>query len=128
MGKEENKERGLRGNKLLNGAIIEFTELNGVRYTVTTENAGIAEQYLIPPIIQVTKDEALPSLIYSDYQRNFTPNSFAEQTRWASQKSNVTRMSAPLSGRNGLVTTIEFEVNCSFCLLSVRYPDMSQGE
>lgn len=119
---------GLRGNKLLNGAIIEFTELNGVRYTVTTENAGIAEQYLIPPIIQVTKDEALPSLIYSDYQRNFTPNSFAEQTRWASQKSNVTRMSAPLSGRNGLITTIEFEVNCSFCLLSVRYPDMSQGE
>lgn len=118
----------LRGNKLLNGSIIEITELNGVRYTISTLNSGSSEQAVTPVISQITKDVALPNLIYSDLSRNFLPASFAEETKWANQKSNVTRLYAPLSGRDGLRMSIEFEPNTSFCFAAIRFPEMSQGE
>ena len=118
----------LRGNNMLCGAIIEVTELNGVRYKASTLNAGSSEQDIVPPISQITTETSLPNFIYSDLDRNFLPASFAETSRWASQKANVTRFSAPLGGRNGMTLTLEFEPNVSFCLLALRYPDMSQGE
>lgn len=118
----------LRGNKLLNGSIIEVSELNGVRYNISTLNAGNSEQSIVPLTNQINRNVALPNLIYSDLARKFLPASYAEQSKWAAQKSNVTRIYAPLSGRDGLRMSIEFEPNCSFCLLAVRFPDMSQGE
>lgn len=119
---------GLRGNKMLSGTIIEITELNGVKYNIATMNAGNSEQEITPTIIQINRNSALPNLIYSDETINFYPTSFAESTKWASQKSSVTRIAAPLGGRDGLGVRLEFEPNVSFCLCAIRFPDMSQGE
>ena len=124
----EFEQIGLRSNMLLSGTIMEFTELNGVDFQVSTLNAGDSDQHLTPTIAQITTESALPNLVYSDLERNFLPASFADETRWASKKASVTRMAAPLSGRNGLGLALEFQPNVSFCLCSINYPDMSQGE
>lgn len=119
---------GLRSNLMLSGTIMEFTELNGIRFEVSTINAGDSTQTLTPNIIQVDRETSLPNLIYSDESIDFRPTSFAQRTRWASQKSSVTRLAAPLGGRDGLAVRLEFEPNVSFCLSAIRFPDMSQGE
>lgn len=119
---------GLRSNLMLCGTIMEFTELNGIKFKVSTMNAGDSDQVLTPNIIQIGRDTNLPNLIYSDETLQFYPTSFAERTRWASQKSSVTRLAAPLGGRDGLILRLEFEPNVAFCLSAIRFPDMSQGE
>ncbi|MBP5596347.1 MAG: hypothetical protein J6Y02_13250 [Pseudobutyrivibrio sp.] len=118
----------IRGNKLLCGSIIEVTELNGIRYEISTLNAGSSYQKITPVNSIVNINSQLPNLVYSDSATNFIPASFAESTKWAGKKSQVTRMYAPLSGRDGLQITIEFEPNCALCLLALRFPEMSQGE
>ncbi|MBQ2350086.1 MAG: hypothetical protein II393_02300 [Cytophagales bacterium] len=120
----------LRGNKLLCGSIMEFTELDGIKFKVATANAGTSEQQLTPYISQTSRDvsENLPNLIYSDTSINFYSDTVANKSKWASQKSSLTRLAAPLSGRDGLALRLEFEPNVSFCLTSIYFPDMSRGE
>lgn len=120
----------LRGNKLLCGTIMEFTELDGIRFNVSTLNAGSSDQKLFPHINETSRNpsENLPNLVYSDQNINFFSDTVAEHSRWASQKSSLTRLAAPLGGRDGLALRLEFEPNVSFCLTSIYFPDMSRGE
>lgn len=124
----EFEQVGIRSNKMLCGTILEFTEINGIDFNVSTANAGLSEQHLTAYISRVDEDEILPPLIYSDLNRNFRPDSYAEETRWAKKKSFVTRLAAPLGGRDGLGITLEFPSNVAFCLVSIGLPDLSQGE
>lgn len=117
---------GLRTNQMTCGSIIEFSELNGIRYTITTSNAGVAIQDVTP--VLTNSEVQLPNLLYSDYSKQVLQSSYAETSKWAAKKAFVTRMAAPLSGRDGMVLTIEVEPNVSFCFTAIRYPDMSQGE
>lgn len=119
---------GLRDNRLICSSLLEVTELNGVDYEVTTRNAGIATQYIHPVINQAVDGSLLPPLVYSDYNMNMQSNSFELTTRWADKKSTVTRLYAPMSGREGVQISLTFPEACSFCLAALRLPDFSQGE
>jgi len=118
----------LRSNKLFCGGILEFTELDGTPFNVTTFNAGTASQDLKPSIHQISDTADLSNLIYSDRAIQFITESYAEKTRWASQKSSVTRLYSPLGGRDGLGIRLEFPVNQTFSLSAINIPDASQGE
>ena len=109
---------------------MEFTELDGVRFNVSTANAGNSDQKLFPHINETSRNpsENLPNLVYSDQNINFFSDTVADRSRWASQKSSLTRLAAPLGGRDGLALRLEFEPNVSFCLTSIFFPDMSRGE
>lgn len=119
---------GLRDNRLCCASILEVTELNGVDYTVTTKNTGTSIQNIKPVFNNVRSGEILPPLIYSDYEYDIISDSYAEQSRWADKKSNLTRIYAPMSGREGVQISIEFPASVSFCLAALRLPDFSQGE
>lgn len=120
---------GLRDNRFTISSLLEVTELNAVDYTVTTQNAGMSIQSVKPPINKgSTTDSYLPPLIYSDKRFNITNDSFELTSRWADKKANVTRLYAPMSGREGVQISIEFAPNVSFCLAALRLPDFSQGE
>lgn len=118
----------LRSNKMLCGSIIEFTELNGVDFKVATSNITQAYQEVNPSMVRAEIDSSLPNLIYSDKNLKIINNSYAEESKWAAQKSALSRIAAPLSGRNGLGITLEFGKNITFQLCSIYFPDLSRGE
>lgn len=120
---------GLRDNRFTISSLLEVTELNAIDYTVTTRNAGTSMQSVKPPINKgSTVDSYLPPLIYSDKKFNIFSDSYELTSRWADKKANVTRLYAPMSGREGIQISIEFAPNVSFCLAALRLPDFSQGE
>ena len=119
---------GLRDNRFTCSSLIEVTELNGVNYSISTKNAGGSYQYIRPNINIGINNSQLPPLIYSDKRFNIFNDSFQLTSRWADKKSNVTRIYAPMSGREGVQISIEFDKNTSFCLAALRLPDFSQGE
>lgn len=119
---------GLRDNRLICSTILEVTELNGVDYTISASNAGSSTQFIHPVINRLRDTQMLPPLIYSDKAQQLYSNSFELTSKWADKKSTVTRIYAPMSGRDGVQISIEFPKNVSFCLAAIRLPDFSQGE
>lgn len=119
---------GLRDNRFTCSSLMEITELNGVNYTVSTKNAGGSYQNVHPNINIGSNGLNLPPLIYSDKRFNIYNDSFELTSKWADKKANVTRLYAPMSGREGVQISIEFDKNVSFCLAALRLPDFSQGE
>jgi hypothetical protein len=119
---------GLRDNRFTCCSMLEVTELNGVEYIVSTKNAGGSYQSIKPNINIGMGNSQLPPLIYSDKRFNIFNDSFELTSRWADKKANVTRVYAPMSGREGVQISIEFQKNTSFCLTALRLPDFSQGE
>lgn len=116
---------GVRDNRLICSSILEVTELNGIDYTVTTSNAGASFQKITPSFGLTTTGAFLPPFLYSDDLVQLP--SFELTSRWAEKNSNITRISAPMSGREGISISIEFPKNTSFCLAALRLPDFSQG-
>ena len=119
---------GLRDNRMICSSIIELTELNGVTYDLTTRNAGSAYQKVKPVAEADGHGVILPPMMYSDRDINMIIDSFSMESKWADKKANVTRMYAPMSGREGVGISIEFPANTAFCLSAIRLPDFSQGE
>ena len=119
---------GLRDNRLIHSTILEVTELNGTRFTLTTQNAGYSFQEIIPTSELAEENELLPNMMYSDKAKKLIYDSFEFKRKWADKTSNVTRIAAPMSGREGIKLTLEFPANTSFCLVALRLPDFSQGE
>lgn len=119
---------GLRDNRLICSTMLEVTELNGVRYHLTTANAGYSYQEIIPYSELQEDGVLLPNMMYSDKNNNVIYDSFELVSKWANKTSNVTRMYAPMSGREGVSLTLEFPENTQFCLAALRLPDFSQGE
>lgn len=119
---------GLRDNRMICSSILEVTELNGVDYIVSTRNSGVSAQNVQPVIGLTAENQFLPELIYSDYSKQLYNNSFELVTRWADKKASLTRIYAPMSGRDGVGISIEFPKNVAFCLAALRLPDFSQGE
>ena len=116
---------GLRDNRLIINSIVEFTELNGISFNVAGMNAGYSYQKVNPSYNLGVNSEFLPPLIYSE--DNHKVDSFELTTKWAEKASNITRIAAPLSGRNGVSLRVEFPANTAFCLAALRLPDFSQG-
>ena len=119
---------GLRDNRMICSSIIELTELNGVTYDLTTRNAGSSYQKVKPVADADGHGVILPPMMYSDRDINMIIDSFSMESKWADKKANVTRMYAPMSGREGVGISIEFPANTAFCLAAIRLPDFSQGE
>ena len=119
---------GVRDNRVISSSILEVTELNGVDYTVTTKNTGTSVQTIHPNLNIGLDNEILPPLLYSDKTYNIISDSYELTSRWADKKSHVTRVAAPMSGRDGVSISIEFPLNTTFCLAALRLPDFSQGE
>lgn len=123
----------LNGNKLLCGSIVEITELNNEPYNLTTSNAGIATQDISPSLLTYTQSNGenrqYPNMLYSNTANpQVLSNTVAEEAKWVYQKSNVTRIAAPLGGRNGLTLRLEFEPNVTFQVVAINLPDFSIGE
>ncbi|MCM1324134.1 MAG: hypothetical protein NC218_08225 [Acetobacter sp.] len=116
---------GLRDNRLIQCTLMDVTELSGVDYQLSTQNATISHQKIVPSYYTQNGGDTLLPFTYSD--NIVKENSFELQTRWAEQASNVTRVAAPMSGRNGVAITFEFEPGRAFCLSSIRLPDFAQG-
>lgn len=116
---------GVRDNRLICSTILEITELNGIEYDVTTMNAGGSYQHITPPHGLTTAGAFLPPFLYSDDLVKLP--SYELTSRWAEKNSNITRLAAPMSGREGVSISIEFPKNTAFCLAALRLPDFSQG-
>lgn len=116
---------GLRDNRCICASMLEVTELNGINYTVSTENAMPSVQKVQPSFYVSSQGDMLLPFLYSD--ADYLADSFELSTRWAEQSSHVTRLYAPMSGRNGVSLTLEFESDRAFCLNSIRIPDFAQG-
>ena len=67
-------------------------------------------------------------MVYSDKDKKLYSDSFELTSKWAAKKSNLTRVYAPMSGRDGISISLEFAANQAFCLAALRLPDFSQGE
>lgn len=119
---------GVRDNRHICSTILEVTELNGTEFTITTKNTGTSVQSIRPNLNIGVRDLNLPPLMYSDKEYNIISDSYELTTRWADKKANVTRVAAPMSGRDGVSISIEFPKNTSFCLAALRLPDFSLGE
>lgn len=119
---------GLKDNRCICASLLEVTELNGVEYNITISNAGSSYQHINPHINYGIDKVELPPLIYSDKRNNITNDSFELTSKWAGKKSNLTRLYAPMSGRDGIYIIMEFAANQEFCLAALRIPDFSQGE
>ena len=119
---------GLRDNRLICSTLLELTELNGINYTVSTGNAGSSYQKVTPSFETTLQGITLPPLLYSDRDKKQIYDSYSMLSKWADKKSNVTRIAAPMSGREGISITLEFPANETFCLTAIRLPDFSQGE
>lgn len=117
---------GLKDNRLLCGSILEVTELNGVEYDIGVTNTSTSFQHIQPYTNYGIDGLNIPPLVYSD-KRTAYP-SFEEQTKWAAKKSNLTRVYAPMSGREGVSIMMQFPPDVAFCLAALRIPDFSQGE
>lgn len=141
----------LKDNRFCMSSILEVTELNGIEYNITVSNAGTSYQHIHPYINYGVDAVELPPLIYSDVSKGIDSSSFGvtpeeaqaiidgemtwtelrarkQLTKWAEKKSNLTRVYAPMSGRNGISISIEFAANQAFCLAALRLPDFSRGE
>lgn len=116
----------LRGNQLTCCSILEITELNGLEYNLATTNAGQSYQQVTPSFLLDNHGDILPPLLYSNEDKLYP--SFAEETKWAQKKSQISRVYAPMSGREGVSISIEFPANTDFCLTELALPDFSQGE
>lgn len=119
---------GLKDNRCICSSMLEVTELNGVEYNITTSNAGVSYQHINPSINYGIDKTELPPMVYSDQTKKLYSNSFELTSKWADKKSNLTRVYAPMSGRDGVSISIEFAANQAFCLAAIRLPDFSQGE
>lgn len=119
---------GLRDNRIICSTILEVTELNGVEYDVQTINTSASNQHIIPVTSLADNNRLLPPMLYSEYDKNNIYNSFSLDSKWAEKKSNLTRVYAPMSGRNGVSISLEFPEDVAFCLAALRLPDFSQGE
>lgn len=120
---------GLRDNRVICSSILEVTELNGIGYSLTTSNATSSFQHITPPSqLGLSYKDVYPPMLYADKENNFYPDSYALERKWAEKASNVTRIYAPMSGRNGVTISIQFNPNEVFCLAALRLPDFSQGE
>lgn len=117
---------GVKDNRLIMGSILEVTELNGIEYDIAVTNTDTSYQHIQPYTNYGVDGLNIPPLIYSD-RRNDYP-SFELQTKWAVKKSNLTRVYAPMSGREGVSITMQFPADVAFCLAALRIPDFSQGE
>ena len=119
----------LRGSKLLSGTIIEFTELNDVNFNISTSNAGYSSQDIIPSSQNRSDEESIPLMLYSNSSNpRILNDTVANEAKWVYQKSDVTRVAAPLSGRDGLTLRMEFPKNTAFTLCAINLPDLSRGE
>lgn len=119
----------LRGSKLLAGTIIEFTELNDVDFNISTSNAGYSSQDIIPSSQNRSDEESIPLMLYSNSSNpRILNDTVAGEAKWVYQKSDVTRVAAPLSGRDGLTLRMEFPKNTAFTLCAINLPDLSRGE
>ena len=116
---------GVRDNRLILSSILEISELNGIEYSVTTSNSGYSNQLVTPSFNTAINQELLPPLLYSE--DNSKIDSFAETSKWAELTANVSRIAAPMSGREGVGISLEFPANISFCLAALRLADFSQG-
>ncbi len=134
---------GLMGSNLLISSIIEVVELNGIEYDLSVTNTGTSVQHIKPYVNLGVDNIELPPLLYSDKDRlnesfGTLPNeeslSLKELkmvrniTKWANKRSNLTRIYAPASGRDGVRLTFEFQPNVAFCLAGIRLADFSKGE
>lgn len=119
---------GLKDNRCICSSMLEVTELNGVEYNITTSNAGVSYQHINPSINYGIDKTELPPMVYSDQNKKLYSDSFELTSKWADKKSNLTRVYAPMSGRDGISISIEFAANQAFCLAALRLPDFSQGE
>lgn len=119
---------GLKDNRCICSSILEVTELNGIEYNITTSNAGISYQHINPSINYGIDKTELPPLVYSDMNKKIYNDSFELTSKWADKKSNLTRIYAPMSGRDGISISVEFAANQAFCLAALRLVDFSQGE
>lgn len=116
---------GLRDNRMIISNILEVTELNGINYSVTTTNTGYSYQNIVPNYGTLENGEILLPFLYSS--KDDLSNSFELTSRWVEQQANMTRIYAPMSGRNGVSISLEFEPNKFFCVNSLRLPDFAQG-
>lgn len=119
---------GLKDNRCICSSMLEVTELNGVEYNITTSNAGVSYQHINPSINYGIDKTELPPMVYSDQNKKLYSDSFELTSKWADKKSNLTRVYAPMSGRDGISISLEFAANQAFCLAALRLPDFSQGE
>lgn len=119
---------GLRDNRMICSSLLEITELNGISYNLSTNNSGSSYQKVTPSKGLTEHNILLPPMVYSDRSINTVVDSFSMKSKWAAKISNVTRMYAPMSGREGVGISIEFPANTAFCLSALRLPDFSQGE
>lgn len=124
----EFEQIGLRDNRLICSSILEVTELNDVTFNVSTINAGYSTQSITPSDSLTIDRDYLPPMLYSDYEQNIINNTYSTKAKWVEKRSGVTRIYAPMSGRNGVSITLEFKPNENFCLAALRLPDFSQGE
>lgn len=119
---------GLRDNRFICSSILEVSELNGIEYTLQTANSGYSYQIIKPSSETVSDELTLPPLLYSDKKTKNIYPSFELETKWANKQASLTRIYAPMSGRDGVSLTFEFPKNQEFCLIGLRLPDFSQGE
>lgn len=139
----------LKDSRVICSSIIEITELNGIEYDLTTRNAITSYQHIKPYTnIGVDKIE-IPPMMYSDEEHIYPSYGLTKEEeeaiargetteaeiiarkglrRWAKKKSNLTRVYAPMSGREGLSISLQFPKNVSFCVAGFRFSDFSQGE
>ena len=116
---------GVRDNRMICSTILEVTELNGINYNVTTQNAGASFQQIQPSFYIAASGEQLLPFIYSE--EDYLADSYQLTSRWAEISSHRTRIYAPMSGRSGVSIQLEFEADKPFCLSMLRLPDFSQG-
>lgn len=127
---------GLRDNRVICSSILEVTELNGIPFNISLSNTGFSYQKIIPSNssgiilsdILDSSSQNIPLMLYSDYGQNLVFDRFAMEAKWAGKQSNVTRVYAPMSGKEGVSIGIEFPANEAFCLAALRLADFSQGE
>lgn len=124
---------GLRDNRIVCSTILEVTELNGVPYNISLSNSGYSYQRIIPSngvgVLgrnSLLAGDSIPQMLYSEQDKLF--DRFSMQAKWAGKQSNVTRIYAPMSGKEGVSIGIEFPANEAFCLAALRLADFSQGE
>ena len=124
---------GLRDNRMICSSILEVTELNNISYNISLSNSGYSFQRIVPSNGQgvigrgdLLSNNNIPLMLYSEQDKLF--DRFSMKAKWAGKQSNVTRIYAPMSGKEGVSIGIEFPANEAFCLAALRLADFSQGE
>lgn len=124
---------GLRDNRMICSSILEVTELNNISYNISLSNSGYSFQRIVPSNGQgvigrgdLLSNNNIPLMFYSEQDKLF--DRFSMKSKWAGKQSNVTRIYAPMSGKEGVSIGIEFPANEAFCLAALRLADFSQGE